>query len=305
MKKNTTGIVLFAFGDRVYYYAMYNIAFSIKYHSPDIKIHAFVGDKEQVGRYCPDVLSVCDVVTEIDSEDYYTNNKFDPGKLKVNLYKYLPFDNNLYLDVDAVCIKPIEPLIDELEQLDKYYASHTVGYHKIEQGRKIESMQWAFADDIWEQYKLTDKHVLPAINSSLQWIVKSAKAKKLYNTAKDLYLNNPIPVNKLRMKWGGGQPDELYMNIALCMLEHDPACTEVGHDGAEKGHIHFAMVRGLDLDKVVKQFYFQSYYGGKGFTSRFYTHWLERMLRNMHRRKGGAHQYKINNITQRKHADKK
>ncbi len=95
------------------------------------------------------------------------------------------------------------------------------------------------------------------------------------------------------------------MNVALAILDVDPACSEVGHDGAELGHIHFAMVRSLSFEEVTKRFYFQSYYGGKGFTSRFYTDWLERMLRNMQRLKGGSHQYKIDTIVQRKHADKK
>ncbi len=302
-KTKSQGVVLFAFGKHTYYWAMYNLLFSIKHHSQNIKVACFVGDKDYMGRYCPDIFDLADSITEIEKEHLYTNGKFDPGKLKVNIYNYLPFDSNLYLDVDAVCLKNIEPLFTELKAIDKEYASHTVGYHRIENGRKIDSMQWAFADDIWSVYGLGQDSVLPAINSSLQFIAKGQTSKKIYDTAKDLYENKPLPLDKLRMKWGNGQPDELYMNIAFALLGYDPACTEIGYDGAEIGHIHFAMTRGFEYSQVIQRFYFQSYYGGKGFTARYYTEWLDRMLTKMQREKGGAHQYTIDRILQYKHAD--
>lgn len=303
--KKTEGVVLFAFGHYVYYWAMYNLVYSIKQHSPNVNFTCYVGNKDEAGRFCHELTEIGVDLIEIPYDEFHTNGKFDPGKLKVNAYKFLPYHYNLYLDVDAVCLKDIQPLMEHLKGLDKYYCSHTVGYHTIDKGRKIDSMQWAFADDIWSRYDLTEKSVLPAINSSLQFIVKSKEAETLYDTARDLYINNPIPVDKLRMKWGGGQPDELYMNIALALLCHDPACSEVGNDGAEKGFIHFAMRRGKTYKEVVDEFYFQSYYGGRGFTATFYVEWLDRMLTNMQRNERRSHQYTINRILKYKHADKK
>jgi len=302
-KEKTQGIVLFAFGKHTYYWAMYNLIFSIRNYTPNINITCFVGDKEYMGRYCPDIFDVADSIQEIKQEHLYTDGRFDPGKLKVNIYEYLPYDINLYLDVDAICLKDINPLLEDLKSRNKQYMSHTVGYHTIDMGRKIESMQWAFADDIWDVYGLGKKAKLPAINSSLQYIEKGQTSELVYKTAKELYENNPIPLSKLRMKWGNGQPDELYMNISFALLGYDPACTEIGHDGAEIGHIHFAMSRGLSFKEVKERYYFQSYYGGVGFTARFYTEWLDRMLYSMQRAKGAGHQYTIDRILQYKHAD--
>lgn len=301
----TSGVVLFAFGRHTYYWAMYNIALTIKHHSPDIKIAAFVGSAADASRHCGDLHTVVDTITEIDREDYYTGKAFDPGKLKVNIYKYLPFHYNLYLDVDAVALKPIDKLMSELIALGKPYASHTVGCHTIDKGRAIESMQWAWADDIWSKYELSDKAILPAINSSLQFIVKSDEAELLYKTARYLYTQNPLPLKSLRMKWGGGQPDELYMNIAMAMLGIDPKCSEIGNDGAELGHIHFAAKRGLPYAEVVERYYFQSYYGGVGFTARFYTSWIDTLLKNIRKSRNGQHVYTIDRILQYKHADNK
>jgi len=300
---DSSGVVLFAFGHRVYYQAAYNLAFSIKHYSPDLPITLFVDSIESALKVCGDLVRVVSKIEAVDNELFKTDGKFDPGKLKVSLYDLLPYQNNLYLDVDAVALKDLKPLIDELIAVNKPYCSHTVGYHTIDKGRAIPSMQWAWADEIWQRYGLTKKSVLPAINSSLQFIIKHETTKQIYDTAKELYLNNPIPVNKLRSTWGGGQPDELYMNVSFAIHNYDPACCEVGQkNGSEIGFIHFAMVRGMQLNEVVENFYLQSYYGGKGFTPRFYTEWLDRLLNKM---MDGKHYFKIIDIVYHKHAGNK
>jgi hypothetical protein len=245
-------------------------------------------------------------IGDIDADDIYTNNKLDPGKVKINLYKYLPYERNLYLDVDAVSLKDIQPMIDELIQSGKNYISHTVGYHTIDKGRDFKEMQWAWADKMWAHFNLLESYVMPAINSSMQWIVKGPQAEAIYRTAKDLYFNNPIPIKELRMKWGGGQPDELYMNVALAIHGIDPALKSyTRNDGSEGGMIHFAMSRGLNYQDIIDNYYLQSYYGGAGFTPRFYIDWLDRMLSADFKAIGSRHIYLISRIAQNKYADGK
>jgi hypothetical protein len=226
--------------------------------------------------------------------------------VKVNLYKYLPYDCNLYLDVDAIALKDIQPMIDELIQSGKDYISHCVGYHTIAKGRDFKEMQWAWADKMWAQFNLLESYVMPAINSSMQWIVKGSQAEAIYRTAKDLYFNNPIPIKELRMKWGGGQPDELYMNVALAIHGIDPALkVYTKNDGSEGGMIHFSMQRGLSYQDITHNYYLQSYYGGAGFTPRFYIDWLDRMLAADFKAIGKRHNFLISRITQNKYADGK
>jgi hypothetical protein len=298
------GVVLMAFGRPQYYWAAYNLAYSIKRFNKDIEITCLIESTYDAIKYCGDIYEVIDTFIEIQHEHLYTNKKLDPAKAKVYLYDYLPYDKNVYLDVDAVALKDIKPMMDELVALGKPYASHTIGYHTIDQGRKINTMQWAYADDIWQHYKFDESTVLPAINTSIQYIEKSAKALALYKIAQDYLINNPIPLNKLRSKWGGGQPDELYMNCALAKLGLDPAVTEVGMKGkAEIGYIHFSMFRGLSFADVTEQYYFQSYYGGKGFTPTFYIDWMDRLLKSWMKDEGKQHKYFIHRITDNKYAD--
>jgi hypothetical protein len=303
---NNIGVVLFAFGKPHYYGAAYNLAFSIKRFNSGLKIALYVDDRSKCYGYAHGLADFVDSINEIKPEHLSTNGKLDPGKLKVNLYEYLPFDHNIYLDVDAVALKDIEPMVNELINAGKDYISHTVGYHTIQQGRAIPSMQWAWADDIWQHFELSDTAVLPAINSSIQYIRKGIEAEKIYIIAKDYYENNQLPVQKLRMKWGGGQPDELYMNVALAKLGLDPAIISVGQtDGSENGYIHFAMQRRLTFEQITERFYLQSYYGGQGFTPLFYVEWLDRLLRKWFAEAGKQHIHFINRITSNKYAGNK
>ena len=302
----TTGVVLLAFGKVQYYWAAYNLAFSIKKHSPNVRITVLFDDVLKAISQCPEIVKYVEHFGDINPADIYTNKKLDPGKVKVNLYKYLPYDCNLYLDVDAIALKDIQPMIDELSQSGKDYISHCVGYHTIDKGRDFKEMQWAWADRMWAHFNLLPSYVMPAINSSMQWIVKGSQTEAIYRTAKDLYFNNPIAIKDLRMKWGGGQPDELYMNVALAIHGIDPALKAyTKNSGSEGGMIHFAMQRGLSYQDIINNYYLQSYYGGAGFTPRFYIDWLDRMLNADFKAIGSRHIYLISRIAENKYADGK
>ena len=302
----STGVVLLAFGKVQYYWAAYNLAFSIRKHSPNVSITVLFDDPIKGLSQCPDFMKYINHIGHIAADDITTNKKLDPGKVKVNLYKYLPYERNLYLDVDAVALKDIQPMIDELAQSGKDYISHCVGYHTIDKGRDFKEMQWAWADKMWAHFNLLESYVMPAINSSMQWIVKGSQAEAIYRTAKDLYFNNPIEIKDLRMKWGGGQPDELYMNVALAIHGIDPALKAYTmNSGSEGGMIHFAMTRGLSYQEITENYYLQSYSGGAGFTPRFYIDWLDRMLSNDFKAIGKRHIYLISRIAQNKYADGK
>ena len=302
----STGVVLLAFGKVQYYWAAYNLAFSIKKHSPNVNITVMFDDPSKAISQCHNLMNYVNHIGHIAADDIYTNKKLDPGKVKVNLYKYLPYDCNLYLDVDAIALKDIQPMIDELSQSGKDYISHCVGYHTIDKGRDFKEMQWAWADRMWAHFNLLPSYVMPAINSSMQWIVKGSQTEAIYRTAKDLYFNNPIAIKDLRMKWGGGQPDELYMNVALAIHGIDPALKAyTKNSGSEGGMIHFAMQRGLTYQDIINNYYLQSYYGGAGFTPRFYIDWLDRMLNADFKAIGSRHIYLISRIAENKYADGK
>jgi hypothetical protein len=294
---SSTSIILMAFGKRGYHFAAYNLAFSIKELGCNVPIHLIVDSTTNLTKNIGHRVNVFDSVIEIEPKHIRNN---DPAWSKLNLHHYILTDYALYLDVDAVAVKDITPLIDLLKATDKPYVAHTVGYHTIDKGNDIPSMQWAWANDLWEHFNLGSDAILPAINSSLVWISKEGAAP-IYKKALEFYEN---PLQKLRMKWGGAQPDELYMNVALAALGLDPSIDGKGNDDKD-GLIHFAMRRTLTTQEVRAKFYLQSYYGGRGFTNKFYTDWCDKILRDLHAAKGVNHNYTLDKIIQDKHANKR
>jgi hypothetical protein len=292
----STGVVLVAFGKPQYYWAAYNLAYSIKRFNAAINVALICDTKERACYYCADLLGYINEFIELPEAHIYTNKKIDPGKAKVLLYDYLPYDNNLYLDVDAVCLKDLQPLIDSCINSGAPFLTRVVGQHNIKQGRDFKAMQWAWADELWQHFGLNKNDVIYAINSSIQFIKKSETAEAIYRTAADLYLNNPMPIYKLRMKWGGGQPDELYFNVAF---------GKTGYKPKDVNAICFQMGKEYSYKQIEELFYLMSYYGGKGFTPSFYIDWLDRKLKQWMEADGKQHKYFIHRITDHKHADPK
>ena len=110
------------------------------------------------------------------------------------------------------------------------------------------------------------------------------------------FINNPMPLHKLRAKWGGGQPDELYFNAALCLTGIKPQHIEA---------ICFQTKRELNFEQIEESFYVMSYYGGKRFTPTFYIEWLDRKLKSWFQQDGKKHLYQIDRISDNKYVDGK
>jgi hypothetical protein len=288
------GVVLFAFGKPQYFWAAYNLAYSIKRHNKSIQIALISEPLEKGARYyCPELSDVIDLFVDLPHENLYVDKKIDPARCKLLMYDLLPFDENLYLDVDAVCLKDLQPVIDNLRNSERDYQTYILGTHTIDKGRDIATMQWAWGDDIWQHFELSEKTVMPAINSSVQFVRKSIESEKIFSIAKDQYLNNPLPVHKLRSKWGGGQPDELYTNIALAKLGYDASM--------ELEPLYIVYKRELSISEVQEKYYLQGYFGGTGFTPRYYTEWIDRLLKSWMRQDGRQHIYFIERIIQNKY----
>lgn len=205
------GIFLCIWGDPVYGQAAYNFAMSIKFHC-NLPIHLLTQPETIKG--IP--------LDYFDQVEYYHHPITDPGLFKAQIYDRLPFKYNLYLDADALCIRDINPLLEQFISEGKPYRCfvHT-WYDKLSENA-MPLMVWAFREDIWNHYGLTDEK-LPATQSSLQFIEKCEWSEMMFKKFQENF-SNPIPLHKLRNAWGGGQPDELYLNVTLAQLGYDPSC---------------------------------------------------------------------------------
>jgi len=247
----TKGIVLIAVGKRGYGFMAYNIAYSIKRFNPDLHITLW-HDDAAVSQLFDDMKLVFDEMNFLDENIYYTAGRFDPCKLKTNLYDLLPYDNNLYLDVDGIAMKDIEPLLDSCINRGGYYYTYIIREAKPEDALNF---IWASKEDLYSHFKLEPETELNASQTSIQFIKKCDEAKVFYDKLKSNYAN-PLPLGKLRFTWGGGQPDELYINVTIAQSGID---AEISPD---------AMFFGGRIDErspttLQDAYYLLSIYGGR------------------------------------------
>jgi hypothetical protein len=273
-------ILLFAFGKKGYAQMAYNLAFSLKHFNPDLPITI----------YHDGILNTLD-----ESQRNYFNtiieeNTLDISTFKTRLYELSPYEETLYLDVDGISLKDILPLTKLLCNKDFYVFSW--GNHKLEMGNDMKNMRWAYANDLWEHFKLNPDAIVPGTQTSMIYFRKTEVAKKIFDVWKEVSAN-PMPLDKLREKWGGTQPDELYLNVALAQL-NIPANTEQ------------CMFFGNYFDnrtfgQLKDDFYFLSIYGGVGNTRKRYWKWYNQLIKEYHRSYSIQAPFQYENFFREKH----
>lgn len=263
------GIVLLAIGDPAYGKFAANMAISIKSENAGLPIQ-IIYEEKAISHLSEWHKSFIDIYTPIDSADCRESGKLVPALAKLSIYKYLAFEENIYLDVDGLCINNLESIFDQCK--DGYYFSQVVGRYLVEKELKeFPEMQWAKPEIMVKHFDLKEGDVIPALNSSFQFIRKGDKAELLFKTALDC-LKNAIPNKDRWYKWGKDnmQPDELYLNIALAKVGLMPELPNK--------IIYFANKR-MDKIELIKQDYkVIGLYGGIHFTHSSLQDYYDRVM---------------------------
>ena len=298
-----TGILLMAFGKPQYAQMAYNLAFSIKAFSPDAPI-CLVHDKALDGvihgkRWVFDQLIQIDPKHVTDPK----TGKFSPGRAKVHMDLYAPFDTTIYLDVDGICLKPVDDLFKAVEALKGYYYAQSAEWmthdavcpmHNLKRdGIHFPQMQWALPEKIWEVHKLADDAEVSAINSSFQVIRKTKESAKFFEQVRD-NVDNGMKPGEFSLLWGGTYPDELAYNIACAQMKINPS--------ARINPIWFQFIKPLrDVNAMIEKYWFLGLYGGVGTTHISAWEYYDRLLHKLHRDKGMQHEYKSHFLYKVKH----
>lgn len=220
----TRGVTLIAIGGYGYLKWAVNQAASLKFHSPEIPIQLIVSKELSMeAKSHPQLFNIFTVVEDSAWQD--EQGRLFPAKLKTSFYHLLYFDETIYFDVDGVTLKDITPLFNQKEDL----VSDVQGVYDLSQGEIFNHLKWAKPAQIWFHFGLKPSAKLPAINSSFLFIRKSEICKNIFDLAHDLLMNNPLPYDKHWYVWGRyrehkvSQPDELYIDVAMAMLDYIPA----------------------------------------------------------------------------------
>lgn len=288
----TKGVFLAAFGRKGYMYAAFNMAVSIKVHNPDIKV-AFAYDESLLAWLTPDRIAIFDDLIPIPPSQFKDYGRIDPAKFKTAIYEYLPYDENLILDVDGCCIQDLSKLMDYLSRKDGFYFTDHLG--KGVKGDRIEYCIWASQDTIWDHFKLKDDTVLYAVQTSFAYVKKSKEAKAFFTKLKKNY-EQGIDRSKVHL-WGGTIPDELFYSGTLAQLNIDPS---IEIKPVFFGNYFYPKT----YQDLHNEFFILSLYGngfGRTETKLRYIEYYDRIMRQYCEQLGYEHFYKVGMIMADKH----
>ena len=296
----TKGISLLSFGHTSYGKWAFNLALSLKKFNPDIKIQ-LIHDEASLSHLQEYHRGFFDIFTPIKEDDQYITvagiRKIYPAQIKTRIYDYIEFDNSVYMDVDAVAMRDCMPLINDCIKEGGYYYTqiHSV-YTPMQGGDVIPDMAWASAKTIWEHYRLAPDAALPATQSSFAFIKKCKESENLFKRLRE-NLDNTIPVEKLRLKWGGSIPDELILNVTLAQMNIAPQLVYNPVYFSNKFNGSF---------EYINSHYLLGIFGMKGVTNSSLVDYYDRLMHNYCREHYGiGHFFKAHELLKHKFSAKR
>lgn len=276
-------ITLLAIGKRGYFFAAYNLAFSIKHHSPDANI-LLIHDGSFLHQVPTDVF---DTLHEVDLQFTHQRGVFDAGGAKLGVYsiatKY--FKEYMYLDVDALCLKDLKLFYDSMTK-----DLHTDIMGKGGKDDAINYSIWATNEDIWNQFQLDQDATYYAPQTSWHYAKKTRANTNLFKLARKLNVTTFDDPKALKMKWGKALPDELIFGGALSVK---------GIDASMPIRPIFFGNTHKRIKDVREKYYILSLYGngnGRTLTKLDFLEFYDREMNAILRQYGLNHKYKVNLI---------
>lgn len=263
------GVVILCMRKPQYACAAFNLALSIKRHSPDMNI-TLLTDGIHNKAFSADHFSVFNFITEIKEKSV--------AEAKVNIGKYVDYKHNLYIDADSICVQPLEPLFDKLKGNE--FKSNVIDNYTLWTTK--EAFQEFFNVDTWQ-----------TINSSWMYFENI----KVFDTA-DKYFQKGFDRDKLDQVWGGHIPDELFFNGALAKLGIDAKVDfePMLFDDKKKP---------IQIGKMCDEYYFVTFYGNQNSTRLELREWYDREMFRICAHYNMEHRFKMHEIITHKLVNEK
>jgi hypothetical protein len=204
------GYLLFLSGNSSYGQWAKNMVNSLAHFSPEIPI-AIVGDINLLPERERKHVAHAVQINPADLND--ATGRIAPGKFKLHLDKYTPFDETMYIDCDGVAIQELHSLWERCLGFD--FATQVVSQTDLTNDSW--PCLWLTLDKVREEFELPETGVLPEINSSILYWKNTPKAAEVWANAKANYKEHLATKH-----WGHSFPDELAFNVALCQANVNP-----------------------------------------------------------------------------------
>lgn len=204
-------ILLIAGGHGEYGKLASNLIYSIRANS-EVPIHVLTHGEAAL--YLPDVSNMTTSI--IPKEAMNVRGRENFFFTKTWIYDLTPFESTLFLDVDMVLFKSIDPLLSELASIDWTIQNRA----KLDLSENVDPKKeknhylWASYNEIKSKYK----GFLYSLHSECIWFKKSQENKEYFDLVKELYTNPPVTPRT----FAGDVADELAFALACNILDKKP-----------------------------------------------------------------------------------
>lgn len=271
MVNTKQGVVILCMRKQQYAAAAYNLALTIKFHSPGINI-TLLSDGIHNKLFSTGHYGAFNFIKEIKEKTV--------AEAKLNIENYVEYDQALYIDADSICLQPLEPLFDKLKG-NKFKSNVIDNY-----------TNWVSPEYFKQMFDVEPNQT---INSS--WIY--FEDKRVFKIA-DKYLKKGFDVSNLVQTWGNSShvPDELFFNGALAKLVMDAKVDFNVMFFDDK-------IDQRSTSKLAEDYYFLTYYGNKNNTRLEIQEWYDREMFRVCAKYGIEHRFKIHEIMAHKLVNEK
>lgn len=273
----------FAVGARGYTYGAANLAASIKHFSPGVRVVLYTDGKNLRYLKPHHVASFDDIVT-LGEDEYMTEGRLDPGKLKAGISGILVEQETVFVDADSIAVAPIEDELVRLQNDGRDFVCQVIPTY----------LPWASAQDI--RQKIGDESA-PIYGVQTSWFF--IRKGPLGSLVKELCDARAWDRGELRHRWGSSLPDELLYTHACALMKHDPTGAELMLFGNK--------VDTGTLTETCNKYKFITLYGNGGSKPHvrgIYLDMYDVILRRAYMARRAEHIYKYNYILADKYLTK-
>ncbi len=276
------GIVMGVYGARGYGFAVFNLAYSIKHFTPEIKITLFT-EMQTISQIYKEDLTMFDNIIFLRDQDYKTDGMPSVAKLKHYVLKNSPYDETLYLDADTVCISDVRTILKRLHEAQGTFFMCKQGTGG--KGQEIHYDAWSKHEYAYPFFSLNDDAVWTTTNSSWIYVKKSDQTTEILKTY-EYFLNKRYPLMELKNKWIAGQiPDELLWSGTIANMKIDIGDFKPVY----YGNTYDAMI------EIEEKYQFISYYGriasGVNLVKPHVLDYIDRHMKVIYKKNGRNYTY--------------
>lgn len=282
--EKSQGIVISVFGNRGYGFMAYNLAFTIKYYNPEIKICLFT-EMRTVSHLTEEDLKLFDVVKILDDKNFKKNGIPDVATMKINMLRESPFEETMFIDADTVCVADLSPTLELLNKADGSFFIDVQG--RGAKGTEINYDVWAKHEHSYPFFSIPDENNFVSTNSSWFYFKKGKELDEIYGWLRH-YAEKNFPIVNLKSRWVKGMlPDELLFSGVISKLNLNVGDFKI---------IYFGNTYDTPME-IEAKYPLITYYGkiGSGVTL-VKPQWLEylsRKVKQMHKEKGLPYNYRM------------